>query len=156
MASIHEISSAKDGDSFISLGPVTVVRQTNPKTSKNGKLYSTVFLKNAASDLALMLWDQAAEWKLPQGDPITLRGKFVKNTYNGSANLNCDELTKPEGAVQVKAEDIQRPIEKPSLKECLDTGIRAADYVIRKERPELAEQAFAFAANARLQGIKPE
>lgn len=156
MSTLHEVSSAKDGESFISLGPVTVIRQTNPKTSKNNKIYSTAFLKNAGSDVSLMLWDGAAEWKLPQNTPITLRGKFVKTTYQGSASLNCDELVKPEGAVPVKPEDIQKPVEKPSIKECIDTGIRAADYMVKKDRPELAGEAFTFAANARMNGLKIE
>ena len=104
----------------------------------------------------MMLWDQAAEWKLPLSESLTLRGKFTKSTFNGAASLNCDELSKPEGAVAVKPEDIQKPVEKANIKECLETGIRAADYMIRKERPELAEVAFTFAANAMLQGAKPE
>jgi hypothetical protein len=156
MATIHEISSAKDGASFISLGPVEVIRQTNPKTSKNSKLYSTAFLKNSSSDVILMLWDQAAQWKLPIGVALTLRGKFTKTTFNGQASVNCDELSKPEGAVEVKPEDIQKPIEKPTIKECIKVGLRAAEYMILKERPELAEAAFSFAANATLQGAKPD
>jgi hypothetical protein len=156
MATIHEVTSARDGESFIALGPVKVVRQTNPKLSKNNKLYSTVILQNAASEVVLLLWERAAEWKLPIGETLTLRGKFNKSSYNGSASLNCDELSKPEGAMQVQPEDVQKAVEKPGIKECLDCGIRAADYVIRKERFELAEAAFAFAANARLQGARPE
>lgn len=156
MATIHQVASAKDGETFISIGPVIVHKQFNPKTSKNNKLYSSVVLKAGSDEIFMMLWDQAAEWKLPLSESLTLRGKFTKSTFNGAASLNCDELSKPEGAVAVKPEDIQKPVEKASIKECLETGIRAADYMIRKERPELAEVAFTFAANAMLQGAKPE
>ena len=104
----------------------------------------------------MMLWGKAAEWKLPLGETLTLRGRFTKNTFNGSASLNCDELLKPEGAVAVNPEDIQKPVEKPNVKECLDAGLRAADYMINKGRVELAEAAFTFAANAMLQGAKAE
>lgn len=103
-----------------------------------------------------MLWDKAAEWKLPIGDTVTLKGKFTKNTYNGAASLNCEDLQKPEGAVPIRQEDVQGPMGKPTIKQCVDAGLRAADYMIRKERPELAEAAFTFGANACLQGLKPE
>jgi|688.fasta_scaffold02313_30 hypothetical protein len=156
MSTLHQVASAKDGETFISIGPVTIHKQFNPKTAKNNKIFSSVVLKSGSDEMFMTMWETAAEWKLPLGETLTLRGRFTKNTFNGSASLNCDELSKPEGAVAVKPEDIQKPVEKPTIKECLETGIRAADYMIRKERPELAEVAFTFAANAMLQGAKAE
>lgn len=155
-STLHQITTARDGEIFISIGPVTIHKQYDPKTSKNNKLFSGVVLRVGSDEMRLTLWEQAAEWKLPLGETLVLKGRFIKNTFNGAASLNCDELSKPENAVQVKPEDIQRPLEKPSIKECIETGLRAADYMIRKERPELAEAAFSFAANARFQGAKPE
>ena len=155
MATLHEVSSAKVGDSFISVGPVVVSKQLSPFTAKNGKLYSTVFLKNGASDMGLGLWDGAAGWKLPIGTELTLRGKFVKSAYKGGS-LDCSELSKPEGAEQFKPEDIQAPVEKPSVKACIDAGLRAADYVERKGKPEFASAAFSFAAQSLLEGHKLE
>jgi len=156
MATLHQIATARDGETFISIGPVTVHKQYDPKTSKNNKLFSSVILKVGGDELRMTLWEQAAEWKLPLGETLTLKGRFTKNTFNGNASLNCDELSKPEGAVAVKPEDIQRPFEKPTIKECIKVGLRATEYMILKERPELAEAAFSFAANAALQGAKPE
>jgi hypothetical protein len=155
---LHEINSAKDGESFISVGPVVVAKQLAPKTAKNGKLYCSCFLKNGASDMMLQLWDGAAGWKLPLDTPITLRGKFSKSTFGTppKTSIRCDELSKPEGAEEFKAEEIQAPLEKPSVRAAIDAGLRAADYVARKEKPELSGAAFSFAAQAFLDGHKLE
>jgi hypothetical protein len=158
MSSIHEILTGNEGAPIISIGPVEVVRQNAPKTSKNGKLYSTAFLKNGGTDVMLQLWDGAAGWKLPLDTPITLRGKFSKSTFGTPprASVRCDELSKPEGAEEFKAEEIQAPLEKPSVRAAIDAGLRAADYVARKEKPELSGAAFSFAAQAFLDGHKLE
>jgi len=153
---LHEINSAKDGESFISVGPVVVAKQLRPKTAKNGQLYCSCFLKNGASDMMLQLWDGAAGWKLPLDTPITLRGKFSKGSYNGGTTIRCEELSKPEGAEEFKAEDIQAPIEKPNVRAAIDAGIRAADYVRRREWVDLQAAAFSFAAQAFLDGHKLE
>lgn len=155
MATLHQVASAKKGDSFIAIGPVTIHRQFNPKTSKHGKLFSSVILKSAGNEMFLTLWEEAAKWKLALGD-VTLRGKFSKDEYNGSACLRCDELTEPDGAEEWKPEDVQADLSKPKLKDCIDAGLRAADYLVRKNRPELSEAAFSFAAQAFLQGVRME
>ena len=149
---LHEITNAKDGESFISVGPVVVAKQLPPKTAKNGQLYCSCFLKNGASDMMLQLWQGAAGWKLPLDVPITLRGKFTKGSYNGGVTIRCEELSKPEGAEQFKPEDVQAAVAKATVRECIDAGLRAADYVERKNKPELASAAFTFAAQALLDG----
>lgn len=106
--------------------------------------------------MSLMLWDAAAQWTLPIDVELTLRGKFSKNTYNGSASLNCEELTMPEGSEPIKESSIQGRVMKPSMKDCLLAGLRAVDFVAAKQHPELAEMAFTFAANALIQGVKPD
>ena len=106
--------------------------------------------------MMLQLWDGAAGWKLPLDVPITLRGKFSKGSYNGGSTIRCEELSKPEGAEEFKAEEIQAPLEKPSVRAAIDAGLRAADYVARKEKPELSGSAFSFAAQAFLDGHKLE
>lgn len=103
----------------------------------------------------MTLWDGASKWKLALGE-VTLRGKFTKNTYNGSASLKCEELAAPEGAVEFKLEEIQGEVEKPKMKDCIDAGIRAADYIRKKGQLDLAAAAFTFGANAFLQGIRME
>jgi len=142
----------RDGEGFISVGPVTVAKQLQPKIAKNGKHYCTAFLKNGASDVMLNLWDGAAGWKLPLDTPITLRGKFSKGIYNGTFAIKCEDLSKPEGAEEFKPEDVQAPIAKPSVRDAIDAGLRAADYVERKDKSNLASAAFAFAAQAFLDG----
>jgi hypothetical protein len=146
----------KDGESFISVENVVVARQLAPKLAKNGKLYCGCFLKNGSTDVMLQLWDGAAGWKLPVETTITLRGKFSKGSYNGGVTIKCDELNKPEGAEEFKQEEIQTPIAKPGIRECIDAGLRAVDYVERKNKPELASAAFSFAAQALLDGHKLE
>lgn len=146
----------KDGEGFISVENVVVAKQLSPKTAKNGKHYCSCFLQNGGTDVMLQLWDGAAGWKLPLDTPVTLRGKFSKGSYNGGVTIRCDELSKPEGAEQFKPEDIQAPVEKPSVKTCIDAGLRGADYVERKGKPELMAAAFSFAAQALLDGHKLE
>jgi hypothetical protein len=154
MSTLHEISSMKDGEGFISVGPVVVAKQLNPKTAKNGKMYCSCFLKNGASDMMLQLWDGAAGWKLPLDVPVTLRGKFSKGSFNNGPTIRCEELSKPEGAEPFKPEEVQAAVGKPSVRECIDAGIRAADYCVRKNAPDCASAAFAFAAQALLDGHK--
>lgn len=155
MATIHEILSAKDGETFISVGPATVLRQSDPRLAKNGRPYCRVELKSGPSEVLMMLWDDAALWKLPT-DQITLKGKFVKNTFRDSPGINCDDLSPPERAIKLEVPTENGCVAKPTIKECLDTGLRAADYVTAKGRPELASEAFAFACNARMNGVKPK
>lgn len=156
MATLHQVSTAKDGECFTAIGVVVVHKQFNPKVSKNGKLFSSVILKSAGTEVFMTLWEDAAKWKLPVNTDITLRGKFTKQNYNGAASLKCEELTAPDGASEWKPEEIQGEVEKPKMKDCIDAGIRAADYVTRKNLPDLASAAFAFAANAFLQGARME
>lgn len=103
----------------------------------------------------LGLWDDAAKWKLPLNLELTLRGKLTRENYRGGS-LRCEELTPPDGATEWPVGDIKAADSKPKLQECIDAGLRAADYLIRKQRPELAEAAFSFAANALLQGVQLE
>jgi hypothetical protein len=146
----------KDGEGFISVENVVVAKQLPPKTAKNGKLYCSCFLQNGSGDVMLQLWEGAAGWKLPLDTQVTLRGKFSKGCYQGNPTIRCDELSKPEGAEQFKPEDIQAPVEKASVRACIDAGLRGADYVERKGKPELASAAFSFAAQALLDGHKLE
>lgn len=140
------------------VGPVTVHRQFAPKTAKNQKLYSTVILKSAGIELMLMLWEDAAKWKLPLDVELTLRGKFTRNDFKeGKPSLQADELVAPEGAVEFGPEEVRGEEGKPTLQFCLDAGLRAAKYVTEKNQSSnLAEAAFTFACNAALQGVKPE
>ena len=156
MASLHQVSTAKDGENFTAIGVVTVHKQFNPKVAKNGKVFSSVILKSAGTEVFMTLWEDAAKSKLPLNTDITLRGKFVKNQYNGAASLKCEELAVLEGFSEFKPEDIQGEAEKPKMKDCIDAGIRAAEYMIRKNHPDLAPAAFTFAANAFMQGIRME
>lgn len=134
---------------------VTVSRQLPPKTARNNKLYSFVVLKSAGSEITLSLWDEAAKWRLPEGE-LTLRGKFVKEDYQGKPSLRCEDLTPPEGATEFAPEEIVAAAAKPSVKDCLEAGVRCADYMLTKKRPELAGVAFTFGANALLAGVKLE
>jgi hypothetical protein len=155
MATLHQVSSAKDGDSFIAIGPVTVIKHIKPKWAKNDRLYSGAILQSAGNEMHLGLWDSAAKWKLPLNVPLTLRGKLVRESYQGGS-LRCEELTPPEGSLEWPEEDVRSSTGKPKLQECIDAGLRAADYLCKKNRPELAEAAFSFAANAFIQGVKLE
>jgi len=156
MATLHQVSTAKDGESFTAIGVVVVHKQFNPKVAKNGKLFSSVILKSAGTEVFMTLWEDAAKWKLPINTDMILRGKFTKNQYNGAASLKCEELAVPENATEFKQDEIQGEPEKPKMKDCLDAGLRAADYMVRKERPDLASAAFTFAANAFMQGVRME
>lgn len=138
------------------VGPVTVHRQFAPKTAKNQKLYSTVIIKSAGTEMMLTLWEEAAKWKLPLDAELTLRGKFTRNDFKDKPSLQADELTPPEGTTEFGPEEVRGEEGKPTMRACLDAGLRCADYLLKKERPELAAVAFAFGANAALQGIKPE
>ena len=105
-------------------------------------------MKSAGSELSLMLWDEAAKWKLPLAE-VELRGKFVRDDFGGKVSLKCEDLTPPEGSVEFPPEEIQGEVGKPVLpkvQDCLDAGLRCADYMLRKERPELAAAAFTFDA----------
>lgn len=155
MPTLHQIACAPDGTAYDLVGPVSVHRQFNPKTSKNDKLFSSVILKSAGNEMFLTLWDAAAKWKLPPGE-LTLRGKFVKNTFNGAASLKCEELAMPEGSTEWTEADVQAAEGKPKMKDCLDAGLRCADYMVTRKRPELAGEAFTFGANALIQGVKLE
>ena len=158
MATIHQVVSAQNGQEFISIGPALVHHQMAPRTSKNQRIYSRVILKSASSELSLMLWDEAAKWKLPLAE-VELRGKFVRDDFSGKASLKCEDLTPPDGAVEFEASEVQGEVGKPILpkmQDCLDAGVRCADYVLRKDRPELTAAAFAFGCNALLQGVRLE
>jgi len=156
MATLHNVSTAKDGESFFAIGPVTIENQTPPQKANNGKDYSTVFIKSAGNEMKLMLWEAASLCKMPLGVEVTLRGKFKKEGWTGSPSLRCEEITPPEGAGVYDPKDVKDKGGKPKMKDCIDAGIRAVDYVVRKERPELSAAVFTFAANAFLQGVKIE
>lgn len=103
----------------------------------------------------MQLWGEPAIWKFPIGEAITIRGNFTKSPFN-NGSINCDNLSIPAEWVKWPEPTSAITTSQSGIKECLDTGLRAADYMIDKKRPELAEAAFSFAANARLQGAKPE
>ena len=155
MATLHQLATASNGADFMTVERVTVSRQLPPKTARNNKLYSFVVLKSAGSEITLSLWDEAAKWRLPEGE-LTLRGKFVKEDYQGKPSLRCEDLTPPEGATEFAPEEIVAAAAKPSVKDCLEAGVRCADYMLTKKRPELAGVAFTFGANALLAGVKLE
>jgi len=148
---LHEITSLAEGAGFISIGPVTAVRQMRPKIAKNDRPFSTVFLKNGAGDIAMQLWDDASKWKLPLDVPLMLRGKFSKSNYGG-CSIRSEELSEPEGATLFGPEDVEAKKDKPNVRAAIDAGIRAADYLVKNKRPELAPSAFRFAAQAFLDG----
>jgi hypothetical protein len=152
MATIHEVSSMRDGESFISVGPAIVTNQTRPRVAKNGKQYCTVFLKNGGSEINMLLWEDASTWKLPLNKEVTLRGKFVRNSFNGGISIKCDELIQPQDASKFDASEVDKPAAKRTVKEAIDNGLRAVDYIERRGKPELAAQAFALASQAYLQG----
>lgn len=156
MATLHQLTTASNGADFMTVERVTVSRQLPPKTARNDKLYSFVVLKSAGSEITLSLWDDAAKWRLPQGVELTLRGKFLKEDYQGKPSLRCEELQAPEGSTEFGPEEIVAAIAKVKVSDCLEAGIRAADWMRKKNRPELAEVAFSFAANALLQGVRLE
>lgn len=135
---------------------VTVHRQNPPKVAKNGKLYSIVILKSAGLEMMLSLWESAAKWKLPLGTELTLRGKLSKDDYDGKACLRCEELTQPDGAVEFEAGEVQAVVTKPSIKECFEVGMRAAEWAHNKDVPQIEAAAFTFAANAFLNGVRLE
>ena len=139
----------------MTIDKVVVSRQLPPKIARNDKKYSFVVLKCAGSEITLSLWDDAARWKLPSGE-LTLRGKFTKEDYQGKPSLRCEELTPPEGATEFAESEIVAAVAKPSVKDCLDAGVRCADYMVTKKRPELAQVAFTFGANALLNGTRLE
>lgn len=154
MPSLHQVVSAKDGESFMSIGPLTIHKQFPPKVAKNNKLFSSIILKSAGNEIFMMVWGDSAKWKVPLGE-FTLRGKFTKSEYpKGTPCLQCDELVPPEGSTEFEKSEILN--DRPTMKDCLDAGLRAADYMVRKERPELASVAFSFASNALLQGVRLE
>jgi hypothetical protein len=152
MASLHQVVSAKDGESFMSIGPLTIHKQIPPKVAKNKKLFSSIILKSAGNEVFMTVWGDSAKWKVPLGE-FTLRGKFTKAEYpKGSACLQCDELVPPEGSVEFDKSEVIN--DRITIKDCLDAGLRAADYIIRKDRPEFASEAFSFASNALLNGAQ--
>lgn len=153
---LHQVSSAANGCEIMTVDRVTVHRQNAPKVAKNGKLYSIVILKSAGLEMMLSLWESAAKWKLPLGVELTLRGKLSKDDYDGKACLRCEELTAPEGAVEFEAGEVQAIVTKPSIKDCLEAGIRAAELMHNTNLPQLEAAAFTFAANACLNGVRPE
>lgn len=126
-----------------------------PKTARNSKLYSIVILKSAGTEMMLSLWGDAAKWKLPLIE-LTLRGKFTKEDYQGKPSLRCEELQAPDGAVEFAPGEIQGEVGKVKITDCLDAGLRAADWVSRKGKPEFAAAAFSFATQAMMQGVKLE
>ena len=135
---------------------MSVHRQFPPKVAKNDKKFSTVILKTSSNEMMLTVWGEAAMWRLPLGVELTLRGDFSKKTYNGAAGINCEKLTQPEGAVPFEETEVQGQVEKPSVRAAIDAGLRAVDYVTRKDKPDLGPAAFAFAAQAFLAGHKLE
>lgn len=138
------------------VGPVTIHKQLPPKAKGSG-LGSVVILKSAGTEMMLYLRDSAAKWKLPLTE-LTLRGKFVKEQWTDKTVLTCEDLTQPEGAMEWPAEEIVTvaAVVKPSVKDCLEAGVRCADFMLSKKRPELAQAAFTFGANALLSGAKLE
>ena len=156
MSTLHQLSTAANGSDHMTVERVTVQRQIAPKVARNNKVYSFVVLKSAGSEITLSLWDDAAKWKLPQEVELTLRGKFFKEDYQGKPSLRCEDLTPPEGATEFAPEEIVAAAAKPSVKDCLEAGVRCADYMLTKKRPELAGVAFTFGANALLAGVKLE
>ena len=158
MPTLHQVAEAAKGDSFMQIERVTVQRQRVPKVAKNDKAFSVIMLKAAGPEMTLMLWEPATMWKLPIGVELTLRGKFIKDDYDGGS-LKCEELSQPEGAVEWPAEEIipaDKPAVKASVKDCLEAGIRASEWMHKKNLPQLEAAAFTFAANACLNGVRPE
>jgi hypothetical protein len=51
---------------------------------------------------------------------------------------------------------VQVAATKPSIKECLEAGVRASEWMHKKDLPQLEAAAFTFAANAFLNGVRPE
>lgn len=156
MASIHQLTTAANGSDHMTVERVTVQRQMPPKIARNDKPYSFVVLKSAGSEITLSLWDDAAKVKLPLNVELTLRGKFTKEDFQGKPSLRCEELQAPEGATEFGPEEVQAAVVKPSVKDCIDAGLRCVKYVESKQRPDLSSAAFTFGANALLNGVKLE
>lgn len=156
MASLHQIATAKDGEQFICVGPITVQSQYPPKLSKNNKRYSNVVLKTSSNEMILTLWNEASMWKIPIGVELTLRGDFFKRSYNGTVSLTCEKITQPENAVLFEDVEVQGQVIKPSIRSAIDAGLWAAEYVNLKQQSHLRATAFSFAAKAFLDGHKTE
>ena len=83
---------------------------------------------------------------------IVLTGNFTKADWNGT-QLNCESMDTPEGATVFDESDVVGKKPHISIIEAMNAGLKAADYVIKKDRPELASAAFEVAARALLDGI---
>ncbi len=153
---LHQIASTSNGTDIMSVDRVTVHRQNPPKIAKNDKPYSIVILKSAGSEVMLSLWESASKWKLPVGVELTLRGRFSKEEYQGSASLRCEELTMPEGSTEFGPEEIVVATGKPKITDCLSAGLRAAAWVTKEGKPEFSDLAFTFACHATMNGVRLE
>lgn len=153
MATISEVSSLPNGKDFTLLEGVSVFSQSTPRYAKNKKPYCILNLGNKFVTASMMMWDESAKWKLPLNKELSLKGKFSKRTYQGNLSLDCNDLIKPEGAVEFKTEEFGELPKLLTIKEAMDVGLRAADYMKKADRSEFASEAFTVAATAYLNGI---
>jgi len=162
MSTLHEIKASPDGTVFRSIGPMDIFSQTKPKPNKNGEIFNRVACGDQFHHMSIVLKGAMAmrEFIFPKDEndenlPIiglTLTGIFVKSDWNGT-QLNCDTLDKVKESKSFKENDVMGKKPHISIIEAMNAGLKAADYVIKKDRPELASAAFEVAARALLDGI---
>jgi hypothetical protein len=153
MATISEISNAENGKEFTIIENVQILSQSKPRFSKKKEPYCIITLGNKFVTVTTMLWNDCAKWKLPLNKEIALKGRFIKKMYQGNVSLDCNALTKPDGAVEFKEEEFGEKPKTLTIKEAMDVGLRAADYMTKVNRSEFASEAFKVAATAYLNGI---
>lgn len=153
MSTLHEIKASPDGTVFRSIGPLDIFSQARPKENKNGEPFSRVSCGDQFNNMSIVLKGKMAMCCLDDtAKGIVLTGNFTKADWNGT-QLNCESMDTPEGATVFEESDVVGKKPHISIIEAINAGLKAADYVTKKDRPELASAAFEVAARALLDGI---
>lgn len=154
MPTPHEICAKPDGTVFRSIGPLDIFTQSNPRENKAGELYSRVSVGDKFNNITIFLKGKVGMCCLPErAQGITLTGTFTKSDWNG-VTLNCEDMDIPEGSSVYEKGDVIGKKPDLTIKEALDVGMKAAEYMTAKmKKPELASAAFQVAAKAYLENI---
>lgn len=153
-STLHEVCSKPDGSTFSSIGPLNILSQFNPKENKNGEPFGRVIVGDGFKTLTIFLKGDAAMCCLPpRAEGVVLSGNFTKGTFNGDC-LDCMTLDPPEGSTVYEPEELIGRKPNLTIKEALDVGMKAAEYMsVKMGKPELASAAFQVAAKAYLEHI---
>lgn len=131
---VFQCLNLPENGSCMALGPVTITEDGGIKTTKTGKSWRPLKVKDASGEAKMNLWGDCAQQQLQVGSVVTFKGKISKNVYNDVASITSENAVAVREGQQghQNAPGSTGGAPAASMKKLIDYGLQCVDYARKK------------------------